>query len=272
MKLDLDTEQLIEQLIHQVKTGGNVSNWQKNREVSPVLKIIKLLASMPKAEIPEPNFVRIRNQILNKISSPKQKQPSLIGHFPKTFRLVISLVGSLAIILSLAVGTAVAALQSVPGQPLYPLKKVVENLQLHLATNEAERADLQLQFASERLDELTQVLENPDIPPAEIQKIVAATVKDVKQTANAAAKISASQPKPAIVNKLVNLDNKLRSASIQTEGEIKTELEKALESTTISKEEALRNMERAGLKVESSPLIIEEPREPKDQGTETEVK
>src|SRR3989344_8303553 len=237
-------EKLIEEMIRAVKSNGNISNWKKDRKLSPIVNLISSLNSIPKTSIPGFDFSRVRNQILDRISLPKMEEAK---SYTKAFRLVFAGMGSLMIIISLTVSTAVAALQSDPGSAIYPLKKVVENVQLKFASDE-EKGALQLKFALNRAEEIQSVIEKQEqgqITQEEAQKIVATTVQDLQKSTTAAAS-AAKQPK--VATKLADLSDKLKAASIHTEGDVKIEIEKAVQSTKISQEEAIKNIENAGIK------------------------
>jgi|GEM_PF-2206473 len=83
----------------------------------------------------------------------KEKQP-MIGSLIFKASLIFTLVfGS-------AGGTALAAAQSLPGSPLYPVKLATEETRLQLANNAAAEALLHLNFAQERVDEMVQLAQN----------------------------------------------------------------------------------------------------------------
>lgn len=86
-------------------------------------------------------------------------------------RPVVSLV-LVAILFSLVGYTAQAAGASLPGSPLYPVKLVVEQTQVTLATDREARAHLQVTFAARRLDEIQRLAEagrQPD--PAALSRL-----------------------------------------------------------------------------------------------------
>jgi hypothetical protein len=58
------------------------------------------------------------------------------------------------------------------------------------------------------------------------------------------------------VDKLADLSSQIQSASTQTDGEAKVELEKAAANTQVSQKDAIKNMENAGLQVENKPITI----------------
>lgn len=227
-------------------------------------QIEKLLKSISRTQVPPFNFARIRNQILDRIAIPQEAKSGFLvklNAFIPYLRVGGSIMASLLIVVSLTLATAVAALQSTPGSAIYPLKKIVENIELRL-TPADQKANLQLRFAGNRADELQEVLaqnQEGKISDEETQAIIASTVKDLQKTAAAAITANKSQPKTnALVNKLADISNKLRAASVQSDGQLKIELEKALESTKISQEEAIKNLEQAGLKVENAPIAIDD--------------
>ena len=262
---DNELENLIDEAVKAAKTNGDLSAWKKNRALSPVISLISSLNSVPKTAVPRFDFSRVRNQILDRIAVPANASES--GWFanlgislPKLLSITAGSLAVLMVVVSLTLGTAVAALQSVPGQTIYPLKKVVENIELKFAPDD-QKSILQLQFADNRVDEIQSVLDQQQqgqLTAQQTQKIVSATVKDLQQTTAAAAKSANSQPRTsAIVNKLADLTSKLKSASIHTDGEVKIEIEKAVQSTQISQDQAIKNIENAGIKLEAKPISID---------------
>jgi hypothetical protein len=253
-----NAEQLIEEITNRLKQNGDVSDYKKIRHLSGIVTLLTQLNGLPKASVPNADFMRIKNQILDRIAVPEMDTQKVgwLASFPMALRFGLAAFGSLLIVVSLTLGVAVTAMQSAPGQLSYPLKKIVENIQLKL-TPKDQQSNLQMKFAITRVDELNQILQQQrdgQISAQDAQKIVATTVNDLKKTTNAAAKSTSSQPKPGIVNKLADLSNKLQIASIKSEGEVKIELEKAVQSTQDSQAEAIKNLVEAGIKVDGEPV------------------
>ena len=71
-------------------------------------------------------------------------------------RVIASLVVALVIIGAAGGSTVYAAQSSLPGDPLYGVKIGVENLQLAVTTDKIAKANLHLDFAQKRIDEVTQ--------------------------------------------------------------------------------------------------------------------
>lgn len=257
----INPEQLDELITH--LQNGDFEFAETDTQARAFSKLISELESMPRINSKPADFSRVKDQMLNRIAESPQKTFFIswisMRIFPKALRVTAGVIGTLMILVSLTMGTAVAALQSVPGDAIYSLKKIVENVQLKMTTDENKKANLQIQFANNRLDEIQAVLQKKDdgeLSDQEVKKLVSETVKDLNDTTAAVAKTKI--PKLAIITKLNDLSNKLKTASIQNEGELKVELEKVIETAKISKEEAIKNMERAGLKVENKLITLVE--------------
>jgi hypothetical protein len=280
-------DQLTDLLVNRVKRNVASSDMLADKDT---LRILKTLHSVPRKEVPLANYERVRNQILDRIAIPKEETVMVNGWFglfmqtlPRVARIAGGVVGSFLILTSVGMATAVAALDSVPGQAIYPFKTVVENIQLKLASTETEKVNLEIKFANNRLEELEKILEKSKqgkVSGAEVTKIVEDTVRKVEETtakiASKTADSNSPTPTVTVLNKAVDLSTKqtalLEAATIQTEGDVKLEMEKALEASKISREKAIENIEKAGLKVEEKPIVLEDDNEPETETIEAHGK
>lgn len=256
--MELDLEKLIEEMDKSVKEETDLSVWKNNRKTSSFLNLIATLRSLPKARIASPDLMRIKNQVLDRISIPVEagSRSGYVFNFAKMLRMGAIAMASLVVFIGSVAGVAAAALNSTPGQAFYPLKKVAENLELKLA-NDNQKAVLQMQFANNRMNEIQTVLaqkEAGELSEEQTQQLLAGPVRDLQKTTSAAARAATTSPK--VVSKLADLSTQLRAASIQSEGSVKAEIEKAIETTQISHDEAIQNLENAGMQVEGTPLEI----------------
>lgn len=64
-----------------------------------------------------------------------------------------------------------ASQASLPGEALYPIKKMTENLQTQTASEET-KAQLQVEFANRRLEELNKITEDPFSPEEKVEQVV----------------------------------------------------------------------------------------------------
>lgn len=69
---------------------------------------------------------------------------------------------SVAAAFTLLAGTAGAASAALPGQPLYPIKRVVERAMVAFAADDVQAARLELRFAERRLHEATTIPDDTD--------------------------------------------------------------------------------------------------------------
>lgn len=255
-------ENLIEKMIAVSKQGRLASDTE-------ISSLIVKLATLPKFKAPRADFMRVKGKVLDRIAIPQTETVGARSWIGILLRTGGTMVAGLLVIVSLTIGTAVAALESNPGDPMYSLKKVVENVQLRLVQGDEQKINLQLKLANKRLEELEIVLkqsEQGQISSDEAQKIVSETAQNLEKITAAVSstgtKASQNKPQVEILTKIVNLSNKqsavLKSASIKSDGQAKIEIDKALETSQISKEKAIENIERAGLVVEEQPIAIEE--------------
>jgi hypothetical protein len=266
----MDREELIEEIIRRSKKQGSLFGMPKDPATKGLIALVQSLNDIPKTSVPMANFERVKNQILDRIALPKAESVSQARGFfvdlPAFLKIGGAVLGSFLILISLGVGVTTAAIQSVPGQPIYPVKKAVETVQLRLASTDAEKAKLQIKFANNRLEELEKVLEKNQqgkVSGAQVQKIVEETVNNIAKTATTVSEqtvANADSSQTQILSRLVDLSNKqtalLQTASIKSEGEIKMEIDKALVTAKDSQDQTLENIEKAGLKVENAPITI----------------
>lgn len=264
------TPEQLDELIRRMQQHGDISSWKKHPENTGSINLVAILSNIPKANPPKADLMRIRNKVLDRISLPYESdEKSLLNlgfwqALPRFVRLTGGIVGAFTIMLSLTLGTAAAALESLPGQTIYPIKKIVENVQLRLASSEDEKTSLQIKFANNRVDELETILQRQKSGEAsdeEVRKVVENTMKDVQKTTESITTQNPTDPQVALLNKVVSLSAKqtavIQAAQVDSEGDVKQELEKALESSKITTEQAIDNIEKVGLVVEDDFMVLD---------------
>jgi hypothetical protein len=152
---------------------------------------------------------------------------------------VLVLVSLIAVLLLGSIGaTSVAAKSAIPGDALYSLKTTVEQTQLKLSKDAANRAQLKISFAEERLEEISKLVEEGRY--LEIQETVLAfesaingalfelesvTKTDPTRAAELATEITAALSKYAVV--LTNLASSVPEV-------IQAEVNRALDSALLA--------------------------------------
>jgi len=138
---------------------------QQRHELEPLLRTAMNIEQPPFYRMDE-NYKRAaRVRLLQQIESTgKKKNRSFMEIFsfglPRQLiwaRVALTALVILILITLLAGGTAYAAQESLPGDPLYPVKIGTEDARLLLAGNNADKAELNLEFAQTRLMEMSRV-------------------------------------------------------------------------------------------------------------------
>lgn len=108
------------------------------------------------------------------------KQPGL------AFKAAYALILVLGVILGSGALVALAAMNSSPGSPLYPVKLVIEKARVSASFSDEGRLQLQTEIADKRLQELKEVVNNQDSAEQKAQKLaqVMDSIKDQLTTVN----------------------------------------------------------------------------------------
>ncbi len=162
-------EEILIQCIDDIKTGRASLEDCLNRypdvrhELEPLLRVA-LSVKAPADIKPSDAFrVRARANLMKHIhaSQAKRKAPQAgfgYGWFTGWARAV-AVVGALILTISAAgAGTAYASQSSLPGDTLYAVKLATEQVQRIITLDDAAEVDLELEFASTRLDELEELV------------------------------------------------------------------------------------------------------------------
>ena len=233
----LAEEDIFNQALSKLSSGFSaeeaVFEYSETKEkLLPLLKISADLLNLPKNPVPQPAMQK-------KFMLVPAKSKARFGWF--SFPLLAG-IGSTLVVLCL-IGTGYAALQSLPGENLFKVKKSAENLQLKFASSPQAKITLQVEIAQKRLNEAEAVLNNPgsnkEQQQAVIKELISSTSKTIAAVDNIAKSNPASENKP-LVNSLENINNKQQELL----KEIKTD-------------DALANSEGAGSAEENASKLAE---------------
>ncbi|MGQ9627606.1 MAG: DUF5667 domain-containing protein [Anaerolineae bacterium] len=132
---------------------------QQAGQLETFLRLAESLKSLPKPELSAPAMASIEARLLRRANELRRSRQARPQFFPFLVRAAaLAMVMVLAAVL-LEVGVIFTSLRSLPGSPLYEVKRTVEQIQLTFALNHAERSTLHLLFANRRLDEVTTLLQ-----------------------------------------------------------------------------------------------------------------
>ena len=180
-------ENLLDEAIVKIRNGENISSvlstcpTEFQTELKAALEIVKNASALPKKTVPQPAMRRLflEHQV-EKVSNFMRFMQSL----KTSYAIAIA-----TFILAFA-GTTIAAVHSLPGDKFFALKKAYENTRLFFAFNAESKAQLELTFADNRLNEAQIIFsENSDNATKtqainELQNQTASALNNVKQLAS----------------------------------------------------------------------------------------
>lgn len=127
--------------------------------IEPLLRLAASITEVPPVR-PAPEFKRATRRRLLALSPPAElpRRRNWVGILASMMgglgrRMAIASAGVILILIVLSGGAAVAAADSLPDSPLYPIKRVTEQAQLLLTPRDSARAKLHIAYAQRRLDE-----------------------------------------------------------------------------------------------------------------------
>jgi Domain of unknown function (DUF5667) len=137
----------------------------RRQELEPLLKLALNIKEPPVVELDSRYKQAAKARLLQQIRTAKPEKPRSfinifnLGHPSRFVWVRVATIVAVAFVL-LAVlggGTVYAAQDSLPGELLYPVKMGVEDVRLFFAGSSAAKAELNLQFAQTRLEEMNKL-------------------------------------------------------------------------------------------------------------------
>jgi len=164
-------EIILTQCIKDIKSGRATLAECLNRypsrrqELEPLLKVALNIQEPPVIELESSYKQAAKARLLQQIRTAKpEKSRSLTDIFsfglPQRFvwaRVAVFVVVALIVLSMLGGGTVYASQNSLPGELLYPVKTGIEDVRLFFAGSSAAKAELNLQFAQTRLEEMSRL-------------------------------------------------------------------------------------------------------------------
>ncbi|MBL7064225.1 MAG: hypothetical protein ISS49_08490 [Anaerolineae bacterium] len=157
-------DEVLDQILARVEAGESVDEVlcdypEQAAELRGLLKAYFALTPLREPVPPPPGrLVTGRRRLLReaRLGQPARRETGRL-RAPLRLRWAFAVAAALTLVLCLTTG--VAAAQSLPGDLLYPLKLTAENVQLALVSQPGDRANLHLDFAARRLDEVLRLVE-----------------------------------------------------------------------------------------------------------------
>lgn len=177
---------------------------------------------------------------------------------------------ALAVILALVLasaGTAIAAQSSIPGDPLYPVKRVTERLGLLVVRDPPGKTHLRLEFARRRTEEI-EALDNrgEEVEESILVELATETEETLEEI-----EVAPEGNRETLFEKMVDLTERQQEVLERVRGRVVSEqakfaLERALEASRRGHERAAEAIGRGRPEVPPGQEKKEEPGPPEDRG------
>lgn len=119
------------------------------------------------------------------------------------FSMIMALI---ALMVGAAGGTVYASQASLPDAPLYPVKIASENVRVQFATQPAARLELMEQFTDRRMEEISAMLLQVEMPP---EAVLLHLQEQIQMTLDLAASLDDAQLEPALLGMQDRLQERL---------------------------------------------------------------
>ncbi|MFQ6001935.1 MAG: DUF5667 domain-containing protein, partial [Anaerolineae bacterium] len=153
-------ESLLDESLERLRKGEKLEPSTKEGELEPLLEVASRIQEI--STPPREAFVGdLEKRLVEKARALQQaRRPSLWDRYltpifspGRARRWAAILAVILALVLASA-GTAIAAQSSIPGDPLYPVKRATERLGLLVVREPPGKAHLRLEFTRRRMEEI----------------------------------------------------------------------------------------------------------------------
>lgn len=126
-------------------------------ELRPALEAALAARSLAEVNVPVEAMNRSRTRLLGKAAMMRnEKTPKMV--WMGFSRLVFSLVFALVLFVVTSSGLLAVSAKSLPGDKLYPVKKVVEDLRVQLAPSGVQKYEAVTEYRQQRIDEVQELL------------------------------------------------------------------------------------------------------------------
>ncbi len=158
-------EELFDELLEQIARGKDadecLKEWKEYADdLKPLLTLARSITDLPK---PEPRE-QARTEALRRVrrialAAAQQRKPFVLKPLIAWQPAVVRVVAALLLVVVVGLTGSLLSAHSLPGEPLYPVKRLTERLLYFVTVDAQGRAELHLRFADRRTQEFIYVLE-----------------------------------------------------------------------------------------------------------------
>ena len=270
-----DLEAILDECLHDASTRGESIEKCLQRypqhagQLAPLVQVADRIRKTRHPTLSVSATKAIEQRLLKRATELRQPRakPSLWS-LPFSFRPLVTVAATLIVVLALVLagggGIVYASTDSLPGSPLYGVKRATEQVQLFLTPAGTGRAELHLEFAQRRLEEVQALAEiKVQVDEEALAAIAEETELALEETEKAPA-----QDKPALLDKLVSLTERQQAVleRVQTAAPEAAQkgLKRALEASQRGHKRAREALEKEkpgrGAKPTKSPVPTKTPK------------
>ena len=250
-----DLEVVLDECLHNVSTRGESIERCLQRypqhigQLAPLVQVADRIGKTRHPTLSVPATKAIEQSLLKRATEIKQSKakPSR-WPLPFSLRPLVTVAATLIVVLALVLagggGIVYASTDSLPGSPLYGVKRATEQVQLFLAPMGTGRAELHIRFAQRRLEEVQALAETKGKVDEETLAAIA------EETVLALKEVEGAHPaeKSNLLEKLASLTERqqavLKGVQAKTPEAAQKGLNRALEASQQGHERASKALEK----------------------------
>ncbi len=142
------------------------------KDDDPLVEAARRLAETPPFELSDAAVDRIEARLLAEIGAVERfDRVARRGAVPRVVRWLAYAAAACLVLVMLAGGATYVSADSLPGDPLYAVKRTVERVRLAVVAGEDEAA-LRVEFAERRVHEFSTLLDRGEVYPRALQEAV----------------------------------------------------------------------------------------------------
>ena len=239
-------DKILANCIDEIRSGKSTIEdcVSRNPEIGDELRSLLEIASSlkPDAVTPSSEFKqRARLHLEAQMRPTPAKVPDRFWRWPELApaRILVAILVAVWVLVVAGGGTVYAAQNSLPGDTLYPLKTGVENLQLSLTFGTIAKANLHLELAQKRIDEVTQEVNlNRDVSPqvvATVQQQFDTALKELSKSPDSAqTRKTLSRLSATSLNQQLELENVVSNAAPDSQNVVQQIIDQTHSGNTIA--------------------------------------
>ncbi len=249
-----DLEAILDECLHEMSIRGESIESCLQRypqhagQLAPLVQVADHIRKSNHPTLSAPAARAIEQRLLKRTAELRPSGAKSSLSLPFALRPLMTVAATLVVILALVLagggGIVYASTESLPGSPLYGIKRATEQVQLFLVPTKIGRAELHIKFAQRRLEEVQALAE---IKGQVDEEALAAMAEETELALEEMGKAPA-QDQATLLNKLLSLTERQQSVLKRVKAEApeaaQKGLNRALEASQRGHERAREALEK----------------------------